>query len=192
VAARVLVVTPVELEPHELERRIRAHAGDDAVTQVVVPAVKLSRLQWLASDEDAARAEAGEIAAGTEAGTSAQTRAVAGDSDPAQAVEDALRTFPADELVIVTRPDAEADWLEGGAVAESLERFELPVVHLVASESGDVVAPEEGSRALADSHELARGADEATPAGLLGRVGTIVLGAAAVVIVLVLVIYWLA
>jgi hypothetical protein len=191
-AARVLVVTPVSLEPRELERQVRAHAGDDAVTQVVVPAVKLSRLEWLASDEDAARAEAGEIAAATEARTSGQTRAAVGDTDPTQAVEDALRTFPADEIVIVTRADAEADWLEGGAVAESLERFDLPVVHLVASESGDVVPPEEGTRALTESHEVARGADEATPARLLGRVGTIVLGAAVVVIVLVLVIYWLA
>jgi hypothetical protein len=191
-AARVLVITPVALEPLELERRIRAHAGEDAVLQIVVPAVKLSRLQWLASDEDAARAEAEEIVAGTEARTGARTRAAVGDTDPAQAVEDALRTFSADEIVIVTRPDAEADWLEGGAVAESLERFELPVVHLVASESGDVVAPEEGLRGLEESHELARGADEATPAGLLGRVGAIVLGAAVVVIVLVLVIYWLA
>jgi hypothetical protein len=39
---------------------------------------------------------------------------------------------------------------------------------------------------------VARGADEATPARLLGRVGVTVLGAAAIVIALALVIWWLA
>ena len=53
-----------------------------------------------------------------------------------QAVEDALRTFGADEIVVVTRPDAEASWLEGGSATEALRRFGLPVTHLVADENG--------------------------------------------------------
>ena len=54
-----------------------------------------------------------------------------GDTDPVQAIEDALRTFPADELLLVTRPDDDAGWLEEGAAAEAFERFSLPVTHLV-------------------------------------------------------------
>jgi hypothetical protein len=127
---RVLVVTPVALEPQELERKIRAHAGEDAQTQVVVPAVKLSRLQWLASDEDAARAEAAEIAAGTEARTGAQTQAAVGDTDPAQAVEDALRTFPADEIVIFTRPEGDRNWAEGDLLEQARDQLSVPVRHM--------------------------------------------------------------
>jgi hypothetical protein len=48
-----------------------------------------------------------------------------------QAVEDALRTFPADELVIATRSGDEADWLERGSGEEALRRFDLPVRRVV-------------------------------------------------------------
>ena len=48
-------------------------------------------------------------------------QAEAGDSDPLQAAEDALANFDADELVVVTRPDDEATWLEEGR-AEDIER----------------------------------------------------------------------
>ena len=185
---RVLVVTPVAPDPAVLARA----AGADAVTQVVVPAARLSKLQWLTNEEDEARAAAAVTADVTEASTDDRTHASVGDSDPAQAVEDALRTFPADEIVIVTRPDAEADWLEGGSVAEAVTRFDLPVRHVVADETGEVEPPTAAVRPLTEPHEVARGADEATPARLLGRVGTLVLGAAVLVIVLVFLIYWIA
>jgi hypothetical protein len=191
VPRRVLVVTPVAPDPGELERTIQAHAGADALTQVVVPAVGLSKLQWLTGEEDEARAAAAVTAEQTEAATSERTHAGVGDVDPAQAVQDALATFPADEIVIVTHEDSEADWLEGGSVAEALRRFELPITHLVATPAGVEPAVEE-RRPLAERHEVARGEVEDTPARLLNRVGVIVLGAAALVIVLVFVVYWLA
>ncbi len=43
----------------------------------------------------------------------------AGDSDPSVAVQDALREFAADEVVVVTRPDEEASWLEEGKGGQS-------------------------------------------------------------------------
>jgi hypothetical protein len=43
-----------------------------------------------------------------------QTETTAGDSDPSLAVEDALCEFTADEVVVVTRPNEEASWLEEG------------------------------------------------------------------------------
>ena len=187
----VLVVTPVELDAELLERRVREHAGADAEIRVVVPAAGVSPFEWLTNDEDAARAEADAVAARTEAATGPHTHAFAGDTDPVQAVEDALRTGPADELLIVTRPDAEADWLEGGSVAESLRRFRLPIVHVVVSDGGTVEPAAAGVRPVSESHEIARGADEATPARLLGRVGALVLGAALLVIVVVVLIVWL-
>jgi hypothetical protein len=54
-----------------------------------------------------------------------------GDVDPLQAIEDALRVFRADEIVVVTAPDEQATWLETGLGEQAQERFSLPVRHLV-------------------------------------------------------------
>lgn len=190
---RLLVVTPVALGGGELEERVRGHAGDDAETLVVVPAAKLSRLQWLANDEGDARADADRAAAATDRATGDRTAAVTGDVDPVQAVEDALRTFAADEIVVVTQPDADAEWLEGGATAEALRRFDLPVTHLVASEDEGVplAASTQAVRPYAEDHEVARGAADHTPASLLGRVGAVVFVAAGAVIAVALILYLL-
>ena len=72
-----------------------------------------------------------DLAAGLPDGTVA-TRV--GDSDPVQAIEDALREHPADEVIVVTRPDDEATWLEAGASDHARERFAVPVRHLVVAD----------------------------------------------------------
>ena len=54
-----------------------------------------------------------------------------GDGDPLQAIEDALRTFAPDELVISTHPEGRSNWLERGVVEAARERFDLPVTHVV-------------------------------------------------------------
>ena len=54
-----------------------------------------------------------------------------GDGDPIQAIEDAVRTFRPDELVISTHPAGRSHWLERGVVDKARERFELPVTHVV-------------------------------------------------------------
>jgi hypothetical protein len=52
-------------------------------------------------------------------------------------VEDALREFPADEVVVVTRPDEEATWLEEGSSEAIAQRLGgLKVTRLVVSDSG--------------------------------------------------------
>jgi hypothetical protein len=190
VARRVLVVTPVALDGAALERAVHGHAGADAETLVVVPAANVSKLQLLTGEVDEARTAAEAAAAET---AEPGAPAVVGDTDPVQAVEDALRTFGGDEIVIVTRPDAEASWLEGGSAAEALRRFDRPVTHLVAEDdAGEPQEPTpEAVRPYAEEHELARGAAERTPASLLGRVAGLVWGVAALVAVI-LVVLWLA
>ncbi len=132
---RLLVVTTVHVDGDSLRERVRAHAGtDDAEIRVVAPAADVSPLQWLASDEDEARAEAAakaEESARAVAPEAASTEAEVGDVDPVQAIEDALREFPADEVLVVTRPGGEAGWLEQDAGREAFERFDVPVTHLV-------------------------------------------------------------
>jgi hypothetical protein len=132
---RLLVVTTGTADEVALREEIRRHTGgEEADIHVVAPASELSPLQWLASDEDPARARAAKAArkatkAVEETGNVEETEV--GDPDPVQAIEDALRTFPADELLIVTRPGEEATWLEKDSPQQAFERFDLPVTHLV-------------------------------------------------------------
>ncbi len=53
-----------------------------------------------------------------------------GDGDPIQAIEDALRTFRPDELIVSTHPLGKSHWLERGVVEKARERFALPVTHV--------------------------------------------------------------
>jgi hypothetical protein len=53
-----------------------------------------------------------------------------------KAIEDALRTFTADEIVVVTRPDDEAGWLEEGGGETAGARFSLPVTRVTVAEDG--------------------------------------------------------
>jgi hypothetical protein len=132
VPRRLLVVATASVPETKLRASVRAHAGEDAEILVVAPASDISRLDWLTNAEDDVRAEATERA--EEIGEAVPTdnfETRVGDSDPVKAIEDALRTFPADELIVVTRPDEDAAWLEEGSVEATRRRFSLPVTHLV-------------------------------------------------------------
>jgi hypothetical protein len=124
----VLVVSSVADPPRELH----AALGDDVdEVRVVAPAVEQSRLQWLTNEEDDARAEAERTAEGVASaaeGEAEHVKTEVGDPDPLLAVEDALRTFDADEIVVVMRTGEDASWLEEGAAETIAERFpQLPV-----------------------------------------------------------------
>ena len=133
-ARRLLVVTTVPVEHTVLREQLRDRSGGhDAEVRIVAPAADVSPLQWLANDEDDARADAeqvGEDAAGAVHGEATAVEASVGDSDPVKAIEDALREFPADEVVVVTASGEDANWLERDAGAQADERFGVPVTHL--------------------------------------------------------------
>ena len=48
-----------------------------------------------------------------------------------QAMEDALRLYSADEVIISTHPPGRSNWLEHDVVSRAQERFEVPVTHVV-------------------------------------------------------------
>jgi hypothetical protein len=127
---RLLVVTTVPDAGEAVRERVRRHAGDgEAELRIVAPAADVSPLQWLANDEDAARAEAGEAAARVAGAVSGEARVETevGESDPVKAIEDALRTFPADEVIVVTPAGERANWLEADAGEDARDRFNVPV-----------------------------------------------------------------
>ena len=131
---RILVIANETLGGDELQALIRERAeGVREQVLVVCPALNSPVRHW-ASDEDAARAGAQArlddcLAALAAAGVEA--RGETGDADPLQAIEDALRTFGADEIVISTHPEGHSHWLERGVVSHARERFDAPITHLV-------------------------------------------------------------
>lgn len=131
---RILVVANETVEGEELLAAIRGQAERGAVEILVVSPALNTRLRHWTSDEDTARATAEarlerSLARLREIGLRAQGEV--GDADPVQAVEDALRTFGADEIVLSTHPEGRSSWLERGVVDAVRERFVVPVTHVV-------------------------------------------------------------
>jgi GABA permease len=54
-----------------------------------------------------------------------------GDGDPVQAMEDGLRVFGADEVIVSTHPPGRSHWLERDVVERARERFDVPITHVV-------------------------------------------------------------
>ncbi len=131
---RVLVVTTAAAPTAAVATVVRAHAGDDAEIYLVAPASKISRLDRLTNAEDDAREDAARRAeAASDAAPGDRVEAHVGDVNPLLAIEDALRTFRADEIVVLTAPDEKAFWLELGLGGDASARFSIPVTHLVTS-----------------------------------------------------------
>ena len=130
---KLLVIATAYVEPGPLKEALRSHSGDDAEVRIVAPASEISPLQWLTSDEDDAREEAADVARRAKSAVEPEadrTETEVGDTDPVQAIEDALRTFPADEVLVISRPEDEAGWLEQDSAQEARERFGVPVTRL--------------------------------------------------------------
>jgi hypothetical protein len=132
---RILVLANETLGGEALRREI-AHrmARDGAEVFVVCPALNLSKIKHWVSDEDEARREAQErldaVVARLER-DGVPVKGDVGDADPIQAMEDALRLFPAEEAIISTHPPGRSNWLERDVVERARERFALPVSHVV-------------------------------------------------------------
>jgi hypothetical protein len=60
-----------------------------------------------------------------------EARGEVGDADPIQAMDDALRTFGADEIVISTHPPGRSNWLEKEVIGRARERYPVPITHVV-------------------------------------------------------------
>jgi hypothetical protein len=135
----LLVVVTAEVADATVSEFVGRSAGEDAEIRVVAPASGISRLDWLTNAEDDARADAESLADKTaQAAPATDVEAKVGDSDPVKAIEDALREFPADEVLIITRPDEESSWLVAGSGETAQTRFRLPVRLVTVAEDGSL------------------------------------------------------
>ncbi|HEX3255427.1 MAG TPA: universal stress protein [Gaiellaceae bacterium] len=131
---RILVVANETVVGRALRDEVIGRAREnDAEVLVVSPALN-TRLRHWTSDEDTARAAAHERLEESLAALAAddvEARGRVGDDDPIQAIEDSLRVFGADEIVISTHPPGRSNWLERGVVERAGEKFDLPITHVV-------------------------------------------------------------
>ena len=132
---RILVVANETVGGSVLRETIRQKTGGYPRTEVLVvsPALNSPVRHW-ASDEDPARRAAevrlrASLERLSEAGIEA--RGEVGDSEPLQAIEDWLRLFDADEVIISTHPEGRSHWLEKGVVEAARQRFAVPITHVV-------------------------------------------------------------
>jgi len=131
---RILVIANETVGGGPLRQQIEERSsGYHTAVLVVSPALNSPIRHW-ASDEDPAREEARQRLEASlrrlrENGIEASGEG--GDADPLQAIEDAVRTFGPDEIIISTHPEGRSHWLERGVVSGARERFAVPITHVV-------------------------------------------------------------
>ncbi len=180
-ARNVLLVALDPISEEQLQTAIETRKEvADVTVHVVAPAPGIGRLQWLTGAVDEARAKAEELAGRTADAVDAEVETEVGDRDPLVAVEDALRVFPADEILLAGSP--------GKDVEAGLRRFGLPVSRVEGEAEGGVekrAAPETLAR------EVAEGRAAKTPFVLMGTVGAILLVAVVLISLIAFLVVWL-
>jgi hypothetical protein len=132
-AKKILVVVSEAVDDEALRSALGGDDLEGAEVMVVAPALN-SRRRFLLDDPDAAIGRAEEVQTETverldDAGVDAV--GATGESDPLLAIQDALATFEADEIVLFTHSGGQRNFQEEGLVDEATERFTPPVRHLI-------------------------------------------------------------
>jgi hypothetical protein len=134
----LLVLAGARVEGADLREGIMGvHDEREVEVYVVAPALIATPLRHAMGDvDDAITSARRRLAESMEAIGRAgmPVTGAVGDADPALAIEDALRVFPADEIVIATHRDDEATWLEKEAFERAQRTFAQPISHLVVDE----------------------------------------------------------
>jgi len=130
---KVLVVAGAAVDEAQLGRELDLEEGSEL--KVVVPIDPGSGLDLVAGDVDDSIAEAEQRAADAAAdveGTSEATvvGSESGEADPLLAIEDALATFAAGQIVLVAGAEDESAWSQPALAEEVRDRFGLPVREL--------------------------------------------------------------
>jgi hypothetical protein len=139
----LVVVAGDTLRSDELREEIRTAGGEGVELDVLAPVMASRSHRW-ASDLDREREEAGQrleasLAWATENGFAAKGKV--GDPDPLVAIEDELRDFGADEVIIVRRPEERASWLANRMLGHLTRQLDVPVREIVQSDDDQVGLP---------------------------------------------------
>jgi hypothetical protein len=127
---KLLILTSEPITADHLQRLVPGELdASDTEVMVVAPALQESPIKFWFSDADEAIQRASRVSSETvekldAAGVSASGDT--GESDPLQAIEDALATFPADRIVVFAADDGQ-HYREDVDVDLARERFGVPV-----------------------------------------------------------------
>ena len=130
---KILALVSEPISGEVLKTAVGGEEAEEAEVLVVAPALNDSKIRFWASDPDGSIGRAEEVAEESVERMDEEGIDAAGDtgeSDPLLALQDALATFEADEIVLCTRPGGELNWLEDGVVEEAKARFDRPVRHI--------------------------------------------------------------
>jgi hypothetical protein len=110
---------------------------------VVITPILVSGLQWLASDTDRARYEADDrlsaVLGHVEAiAPEAEIRAEVGDDTPMTALDDVMRKFEPDHILIALRASDHDAWQEQGLLDEIRRAFHIPMTVFEIDRAGRV------------------------------------------------------
>jgi len=131
---RILVIsneTATGTVLHEAIRFRARNVGGEVL--VVSPALNTRLRHWMSDTDGARRAAEARLAECLRRLTAVGVHAHGqiGDSDPMQAIADALELFRADEIIIATHPETRSHWLAHDLVARARLRFDQPILHIV-------------------------------------------------------------
>ena len=141
---RILVIANQTLSGRALRDEIskRGHGGE-AQLKVVCPALN-SKIKHWTNEEDAAREQAGQRLQALLSGLRSEGFDVdgdIGDDDPVQAMEDGLRRFHANEVIISTHPRGRSNWLERDVIERARALTDIEVTHVVVDLDREGVGP---------------------------------------------------
>ena len=130
---KIIALVSEPISGAALKSAVGGDVAEDAEVLVVAPALN-SKFKFLTSDADEAIARAEAVQEETVERLDEEGIDAAGDtgeSDPLLALQDALQTYPADEIVLCMHGDQGRNWQEEGVVEQARERFGKPVKQLV-------------------------------------------------------------
>lgn len=130
---RLLVITSEPISAPQLRSAVQRTSDlSDLEVMLVAPALHDTPLKFWLSDADEAISKAERVRRESVAKLAAAGVAAysdTGEGDPLDAIEDALRTFDADRIVVFTRPREEQRYRENIDPHEIEQRFGRPVEH---------------------------------------------------------------
>ncbi|HSI80881.1 MAG TPA: hypothetical protein VK919_09545 [Solirubrobacterales bacterium] len=156
---RVLIVAAADLAGPEVRSAVVDRLRDAREVRVVAPALTRNVVERAMGDVDDAIAEAqGRLDRALEelGDPGVVTTGAVGDSDLRLAIQDALQTFAADEIVIVAHKD-DPPAHEHEEISEAEKSFEPPIVELYVGDG------ESGAPRVADVERVGPGKQEVDP-----------------------------
>jgi hypothetical protein len=133
ITVKVLVITSETISAQQLRGALGADDDPSALeVMVVAPALADNALQFWMSDADEAIARAEEVRVASVERLGQEGVPATGDTgeaDPYMAIEDALKTFDADRIVLFTHGGEAQRYREDLDEGEIAERFGRPVDH---------------------------------------------------------------